>query len=86
MPGATTSASDPTRIEVVTSVQRRRRWFLSEKLRGMTVSYIARKYGMAPSPLFRVREARNPFAPKIRSSQRRKCASSTARSGNWNAC
>jgi transposase len=63
MPGAMTSASDRDRVEVVTSVQRRRRWPLSEKLRaveeasapGMTVSYIARKYGIAPSLLFKWR-------------------------------
>ena len=63
MPSATTSASDSNRIEVVTSVQRRRRWSLSEKLQaveeaalpGMTVSYIARKYGMAPSLVFKWR-------------------------------
>lgn len=63
MPSATTSASDPDRVEVVTSVQRRRRWPLSEKLRaveeasapGMTVSYIARKYGIAPRLLFKWR-------------------------------
>jgi len=48
---------------VVTSVQRRRRWPLSEKLRaveeasapGMIVSSIARKYGIAPSLLFKWR-------------------------------
>ena len=63
MPSAMTSASDPERVEVVTSVQRRRRWSLSEKLRaveeaaapGMTVSYVARKYGMAASLLFKWR-------------------------------
>lgn len=63
MPSATSSAPDPDRVEVVTSVQRRRRWPLSEKLRaveeasapGMTVSYIARKYGIAPSLLFKWR-------------------------------
>ncbi len=63
MPSARTSASDPDRVEVVTGVQRRRRWSFSEKLRaveeasapGMTVSYIARKYGMAPSLLFKWR-------------------------------
>ena len=63
MPSAVTSASGPDRVEVVTSVQRRRRWPLSEKLRaveeasapGMTVSYVARKYGIAPSLLFRWR-------------------------------
>lgn len=51
-------------IEVVTSVQRRRRWTLHEKLRaveelnvpGMTVSYVARKYGISPSLLFRWRK------------------------------
>jgi transposase len=61
MPSAMTSASGSDRVEVVTSVQRRRRWPLSEKLRaveeasapGMTVSYIARKYGIAPSLLFK---------------------------------
>ena len=63
MPSAMTSASGPDRVDVVTSVQRRRRWPLSEKLRaveeasapGMTVSYIARKYGIAPSLLFKWR-------------------------------
>jgi len=47
-------------IEVITSVQRRRRWSLQEKLQmveeselpGMTVSYIARKHGVSPSQLF----------------------------------
>src|SRR5215472_4784023 len=63
MPRATTRASAPDRVEVVTSVQRRRRWPLSEKLRaveeasapGMTVSYLARKYGMAPRLVFKWR-------------------------------
>jgi transposase len=48
---------------VVTGVQRRRRWSLTEKLRaveeaslpGMTISYIARKYGIHPSLLFKWR-------------------------------
>jgi len=48
------------RIEVITSVQRRRRWSASEKLRmvdeafalGMTVRLVARKHGVAPSQLF----------------------------------
>jgi transposase len=51
-------------IEVITSVQRRRRWTLAEKLRaveelnvpGMTVSYVARKYAISPSLLFRRRK------------------------------
>jgi transposase len=48
------------RIEVITSVQRRRRWAPAEKKSmvdetyepGVTVSYVARKYGIAPSQLF----------------------------------
>lgn len=51
-------------IEVITSVQRRRRWTLAQKLRaveelnvpGMTVSYVARKYAISPSLLFRWRK------------------------------
>src|SRR5215467_13442801 len=50
----------PNRIEVVTSVQRRRRWTASEKGRmveetfapGMTVSLVARQHGVAPNQLF----------------------------------
>lgn len=64
MPGVMTSASGFERIEVVTSVQRRRRWSLDEKIRaveessipGMTVSFVARKYGISPSLLFRWRK------------------------------
>ena len=47
-------------IQVLTEVQRRRRFSLEQKIRclpesnqpGMTVSYIARKYGISPSLLF----------------------------------
>ncbi len=47
-------------VEVVTSVQRRRRWAVAEKRAmvqetyetGMTVSAVARKYGLAPHQLF----------------------------------
>jgi transposase len=50
-------------VELVTSVQRRR-WTLAEKLRiveessqpGMSVSYVARKHGIAPNQLFRWRK------------------------------
>jgi transposase len=50
----------PNRIEVVTSVQRRRRWTASEKVRmveetfapRMTVSLVARQHGVAPNQLF----------------------------------
>jgi transposase len=58
------SASGFDRIEVVTGVERRRRWSLGEKLKaveetcssGMSVSYVARKYGISPSLLFRWRK------------------------------
>ena len=48
------------RVEVITSVQRRRRWSVSEKVRlveeamqpGMSVSYVARRAGISPSQLF----------------------------------
>jgi transposase len=50
----------PSRVEVITSVQRRRRWSTAEKVRlveeaaqpGMSVSYVARRHGIAPSQLF----------------------------------
>lgn len=56
--------SDPfspsPRVEVITSVQRRRRWTPAAKVRlveeamqpGMSVSYVARRAGIAPSQLF----------------------------------
>ena len=48
------------RVEIITSVQRRRRWTAAEKVRmveetfapGMTVSLVARRYGVAPNQLF----------------------------------
>jgi len=57
--------SDPIapmpRVEVITSVQRRRRWTTAEKVRlveeamqpGSSVSFVARRYGLSPSLLFR---------------------------------
>ena len=100
MPGAMTSASDPQRVEVVTRVQRRRRWSLSETLRaveeasapGMTISYVARKYGMHPGLLFKWRRLMTEAGQEaVRAEdqvvgQWRKYGSSNARSGNWNAC
>ena len=61
---STTMHSDqnvsPPGVEVITSVQRRRRWPTAEKIRlveetmqpGMSVSYVARRAGVAPSLLF----------------------------------
>ena len=48
------------RVEVITSVQRRRRWSAEETARmvqetyapGMTVSLVARQHGIAPNQLF----------------------------------
>jgi transposase len=48
------------RGEIITSVQRRRRWAAAEKVRmveetfepGMTVSLVARRHGVAPNQLF----------------------------------
>ena len=50
----------PERVEVVTSVQRRRRWTATEEVRmveethmpGATVSLVARRHGVAPNQLF----------------------------------
>ena len=55
------SMTNPTDcVEIITSVQRRRRWTASEKVRmveetfepGMTVSLVARRHGVAPNQLF----------------------------------
>ena len=59
-----TSSKEVQRIEVITSVQRRRRWSVAEKMRivqeceqpGMSVSYVARKHDIAPNMLFRWRK------------------------------
>ena len=57
-------SSDPItpspRVEVITSVQRRRRWSTAEKVRlveeamqpGSSVSFVARRYAISPSLLF----------------------------------
>src|SRR3954468_745598 len=64
MPMIMTMSSDPLapppRVEVITSVQRRRRGSPAEKVRlveetlqpGMSVSFVARRAGIAPSQLF----------------------------------
>lgn len=57
------SASQYPTVEVIHTVQRRR-WTLAEKLRlveessqpGMSISYVARKHGVAPSLLYRWRK------------------------------
>jgi transposase len=57
---ASDPVSGPSRVEVITSVERRRRWSTAEKVRlveeaaqpGLSVSYVARRAGIAPSQLF----------------------------------
>jgi len=61
---STTMSKSPdgpfSRVEVITSVQRRRRWSAAEKVRlveeamqpGMSVSFVARQAGISPSQLF----------------------------------
>jgi transposase len=52
------------RVEVITSVQRRRRWSAEEKTRiveetyapGMSVSLVARQHGVAPNQVFKWRQ------------------------------
>lgn len=52
--------NNPARVEVITSVERRRRWAPAEKqaivnetyLPGMSVSAVARKHGIAPNQFF----------------------------------
>ena len=55
-----TTISNASNLEVITSVQRRRRWAVEEKISwvrrsmepGMTISIAAREAGVAPSQLF----------------------------------
>ena len=71
------SMSNPTNyIEIITSVQRRRRWTASEKVRmveetfepGMTVSLVARRHGVAPNPARMFTESLTP-RPELENSQ-----------------
>ena len=58
------SAKDKDAVEIVATVQHRRRWSVSEKIRmvedterpGMSVSFVARQNGIAPNLLFRWRK------------------------------
>ena len=61
----TMSSAKPTRVEVVTSVQRRRRWTPEQKLEivkqtnepGSSVSMVARQFGITAAQLFQWRKA-----------------------------
>jgi transposase len=61
----TMSSATPSRVEVVTSVQRRRRWTPEQKLAivkqtnepGSSVSMVARQFGISAGQLFQWRKA-----------------------------
>ena len=61
----TVSSAAPSRVEVVTSVQRRRRWTPEQKLEivkqtnepGSSVSMVARQFGISAAQLFQWRKA-----------------------------
>ena len=61
----TMSSAMPSRVEVVTSVQRRRRWTPEQKLEivkqtnepGSSVSMVARQFGISAAQLFQWRKA-----------------------------
>ena len=61
----TMSSATPRRVEVVTSVQRRRRWTPEQKLEivkqtnepGSSVSMVARQFGISAAQLFQWRKA-----------------------------
>ena len=61
----TMSSATPTRVEVVTSVQRRRRWTPEQKLEivkqtnepGSSVSMVARQFSISAAQLFQWRKA-----------------------------
>ena len=61
----TMSSATPSRVEVVTSVQRRRRWTPEQKLQivkqtnepGSSVSMVARQFGISAAQLFQWRKA-----------------------------
>lgn len=61
----TMSSATPSRVEVVTSVQRRRRWTPEQKLEivkqtnepGNSVSMVARQFGISAAQLFQWRKA-----------------------------
>src|SRR5678810_909257 len=91
--------ASPPRVEVITSVQRRRRWPTAEKIRlveetmqpGMSVSYVARRAGVAPSLLFNWR--RRMLEGGLQAVQadedvvgRAGCVNSNDECGNWSAC
>jgi transposase len=57
MPSLTTVSNNADRVEVFAGIQRRRRYTADQKLAvvqeaaqpGMTISYVARRHGIAPS-------------------------------------
>ncbi len=90
----TTTHSDrnasPPRVEVITSIQRRRRWPIAEKIRlveetmqrGMSVSYVAESGRHPPSLLFNSR--RRMLEGGCKRSRLTKMSSARAVSESWN--
>ena len=82
--------ASPPRVEVITSVQRRRRWPTAEKIRlveetmqpGMSVSDAAWRAGVAPSLLFNRR--RRCWRAACKRSGLTKMSSERAVSASWN--
>ena len=60
MPSLTTMSNNADRVEVFAGIQRRRRYTAEQKMAfvqesaqsGMTISYVARRHGIAPSLIF----------------------------------
>jgi transposase-like protein len=86
-------------VEVITSVQRRRRWSVPEKIRlveetlqpVMSVSFVARTHGLSPSLLFKWRQrmaagGREAVRSTTRSSAPPGCASSRSGSASSSGC
>ena len=60
MPSVTTMSTSADRVEIFAGIQRRRRYTAEQKMAvvqeagqpGMTISYVARRHGIAPSLIF----------------------------------
>ena len=87
-----------SKVEVITGVARRRRFPTEQKLAvvaetmqpGMSISYVARRYGLSPSLVFRWRRlmsegGKEAVSPTRMSCPRLKPASSKSVCASWNA-
>ncbi len=75
----TMSSATPSRMKMVPSVQRRRRWPPEQKLEivkqtnepGSSVSMVARQFGITAAQLFQWQKVRCPIYPSIACLKRR---------------